>query len=745
MDPTSQIQQLSLGDVNTTILPPTIRSIPRHEIQLGRELGKGGFGTVYEGSWDFRKVAVKRYEGSRLPERTAREIRHEVSVMQGLDHECLIRLFGLVEEDSLPAMLVMEFGANGSLYTYLHSDSEIPWMHRLRLAEELARGLAYLHDKGIVHRDIKSLNIVLDKDFHAKWCDFGLAQLKQHATTTSKAYGSEDHGVVGTLHWMAPEQFSRKSSAPSMRSDVWGLGMVYYEITTREIPFKEAQTPQQVITWIMSGEGEEVPADLIDQAPEFGAVMRRCWAALNERPTAAEIALEVDVIVRRMNGGDIAERANFSYGAPSEPIDSGYAAFTLNSSGSEEKRSHSPVNGERTRKEPLIENRGIQLELPRFIEYKDESSGIECLRRIHLDRDSGAIPNQETKNTWLHIAAKIEHPVMLMGFFAFDPKINLEQRNAENMTPLMLALKEQKEQSVEILLDIGADIYALSEKHDSALHLAARTSERLINIILQKKGASLNLEIENSRGETPLFAAIRAKQTETAFRLIDEGANIHKFNKEQTANPLSAAAWSSETRVVKYLLEKGVESNNTSLFLNGNKYKGPPIFGAAFSGADLEMVNALIEAGNDPHTVLDNQINLVYFSIFGAEKKDYSPNRPVVLEFLLKDLKLNPNVQEPISGDTLIHLTTDKDVRLLHLLLKYGANPNVRNKKGETPLSNLCERISDYKAETLTELLNAGADPNFKGKSSKSCFHRFVENTFWFYQNGNYHITCNIS
>jgi len=102
---------------------------------------------------------------------------------------------------------VMEYAANGSLYNYLHSAQAISWGLRLRLAVELARGLAYLHGEEVIHRDIKSVNVVLDKDFHAKWCDFGLAALKLHTTTTSKQGGGS---AAGTPRWMAPELFSRK-------------------------------------------------------------------------------------------------------------------------------------------------------------------------------------------------------------------------------------------------------------------------------------------------------------------------------------------------------------------------------------------------------------------------------------------------------------------------------------------------------------------------------------------------------
>ncbi len=269
------------------------RSIPEGKVKLGRELGKGSYGTVYEAKYNFQTVAVKCYEGSRLPERVAREIRHEVSIMLRLEHECLVRFLGLVRIDSHPAMLVMEYGAKGSLYHYLHSEEDIPWGLRLRMAEELARGLAYLHQEKVVHRDIKSLNVVLDRDHHAKWCDFGLAQLKIHSTMTSKR--AENTGqLVGTTRWMAPELFDEEPH--SRGSDLWALGMVFFELASRRIPFSTAVNDMVVTNMLTRGKVETVPDECKQQYPGFGMLMRSCWAERSKRPTAEEVLTELEVL-----------------------------------------------------------------------------------------------------------------------------------------------------------------------------------------------------------------------------------------------------------------------------------------------------------------------------------------------------------------------------------------------------------------------------------------------------------------
>jgi len=94
-----------------------------------------------------------------------------------------------------------------------------------QLAEDLARGLAYLHEHKIVHQDIKSLNIVLDEDFHGKLSDFGLTQLNSNLIKAATEGGT----AVGA-HWMSPELFTHKRSMSSMASDIWALGMVFFEL-----------------------------------------------------------------------------------------------------------------------------------------------------------------------------------------------------------------------------------------------------------------------------------------------------------------------------------------------------------------------------------------------------------------------------------------------------------------------------------------------------------------------------------
>ena len=275
---------------------PATRKVQIDDVTLGERIGQGAFGEVFKGYCHHQDVAVKVFECG--PQRVARKIQREVEIMCQLSHPNIVSLYGLVEREGGP-MLVMEFGARGSLFDFLRN-AEVPWPQRLRISFELSLGLAYLHLMGVVHRDIKSLNVIMDGDFHAKWCDFGLASAKSHLSTSATAAkshgaGSQDrHRPIGTLRWLAPEQFLSKSRSPSRASDVWSLGMVFFELASLKVPFWESSNDVVIAVWIQQGEGEEIPEEC-DEV--LAGIMRRCWLKPSKRPHADTIAEELRALL----------------------------------------------------------------------------------------------------------------------------------------------------------------------------------------------------------------------------------------------------------------------------------------------------------------------------------------------------------------------------------------------------------------------------------------------------------------
>ncbi|RZC24059.1 LEAF RUST 10 DISEASE-RESISTANCEUS RECEPTOR-LIKE PROTEIN KINASE-like 1.4 isoform X2 [Glycine max] len=191
-----------------------------------KELGEGGFGTVYKGELkDGRVVAVKRHYESNS--RRIEQFMNEVQILARLRHKSLVTLFGCTHRHSRELLLVYEFIPNGTVADHLQGRSTkstnlLPWPIRLNIAVETAEALAYLHAKGVIHRDVKTNNILLDDNFRVKVADFGLSRdFPNHVTHVSTA-------PQGTPGYVDPEYY--QSYQLTDKSDVYSFGVVLVEL-----------------------------------------------------------------------------------------------------------------------------------------------------------------------------------------------------------------------------------------------------------------------------------------------------------------------------------------------------------------------------------------------------------------------------------------------------------------------------------------------------------------------------------
>ncbi|KAK1433241.1 hypothetical protein QVD17_10150 [Tagetes erecta] len=191
-----------------------------------RELGDGGFGTVYYGKLlDGREVAVKRLHENSF--RRMEQFMNEVRILTGLDHENLVKLYGCTSKRSKELLLVYEYIPNGTVADHLHgklansSSSLFSWSVRFNIAIQTADALAYLHESGIIHRDVKTTNILLDKSFRVKVADFGLSRLFENVTHVSTA-------PQGTPGYVDPEYYQCYHLTD--KSDVYSFGVVLIEL-----------------------------------------------------------------------------------------------------------------------------------------------------------------------------------------------------------------------------------------------------------------------------------------------------------------------------------------------------------------------------------------------------------------------------------------------------------------------------------------------------------------------------------
>ncbi|XP_051138813.1 L-type lectin-domain containing receptor kinase IX.1-like [Andrographis paniculata] len=230
------------------------------------KLGEGGFGEVFRG-W-LREtnsyIAVKRV--SRKSKQGLKEYVSEVKIISQLRHRNLVQLIGWCHERG-ELLLVYEFMPNGSLDSHLFKggESQLTWPARHKIALGLASALLYLHEEWescVVHRDVKSSNIMLDSSFNTKLGDFGLARLVDHEK------GSQTTILAGTMGYMAPE--CAITGKASKESDIYSFGVVLLEIAcgrrTFEPRFPEGQ--MRLIDWVWSLYGFDKLLDVAD--PKLG-------------------------------------------------------------------------------------------------------------------------------------------------------------------------------------------------------------------------------------------------------------------------------------------------------------------------------------------------------------------------------------------------------------------------------------------------------------------------------------------
>ena len=266
---------------NVTIpeLPANLRLVVRHsDVTLGEVIGTGQAGVVKKGTMvaTGETVAVKILYRKALSKPEQESFKREIFAMSVLNHPALLKFKGYTEE--APFYVITEYMANGSLFDVLRKqpDDLTPTIRTL-IALDVARGVEYLHGKGMIHRDLKSLNILLDENFKAKICDFGMARIRSEGPKT---------GLIGTAHWMAPEVLM---SAPDydQKVDVYSYGIFLWELLTGNMPYKDMKQSQITIGVTM----ENLRPPLPEQGPQkIMELIQSCWSKdPAARPTMAQI------------------------------------------------------------------------------------------------------------------------------------------------------------------------------------------------------------------------------------------------------------------------------------------------------------------------------------------------------------------------------------------------------------------------------------------------------------------------
>jgi len=249
---------------------PTNFEMNGDELVMGEMIGVGSFGQVYRGQWRGTEVAIKKLPMQNFTQQMIDDFMREIHLLSLLRHPNIVQFLGAIAVPPTP-ILVTEFMERGSLHAILHNHhKKVSWKKLKHVAIDAAKGLNYLHTNipQIIHRDFKSHNLLVDGNWRAKICDFGLSRIIDNATTGR----DKKMTLCGTPSWAAPEVL--RNEPYTEKVDIYSFGMVMWEMVSRQDPFPNVP-PFQVI--LMVGTQRHRPTIPDNCPPEWRTLLTICW------------------------------------------------------------------------------------------------------------------------------------------------------------------------------------------------------------------------------------------------------------------------------------------------------------------------------------------------------------------------------------------------------------------------------------------------------------------------------------
>ncbi|XP_010680490.1 serine/threonine-protein kinase STY46 isoform X2 [Beta vulgaris subsp. vulgaris] len=259
--------------------------IDRSLLKIGEKVASGSCGDLYQGVYLSQDVAVKILRSEHLTEASEDEFAQEVAILREVQHENVVRFIGACTK-SPDLCIVTEYMPGGSLYNYLHKNKRaLKVSELLKFAIDVSKGMEYLHLNDIIHRDLKSANLLMDNLQVVKVADFGVARfLHQEGVMTAE---------TGTYRWMAPEVINHQPY--DQKADVFSFAIVLWELVTAKIPY-ENMTPLQAALGVRQGLRPDIPRGI---HPRLSDLMLRCWdVAPIKRPPFSIIRVELEDLLK---------------------------------------------------------------------------------------------------------------------------------------------------------------------------------------------------------------------------------------------------------------------------------------------------------------------------------------------------------------------------------------------------------------------------------------------------------------
>ncbi|GAB4838585.1 Serine/threonine-protein kinase sty46 [Ancistrocladus abbreviatus] len=263
----------------------------RH-LKFGNKVASGAYGDLYRGTYCSQEVAIKVLKPERISTNLQKEFAQEVFIMRKVRHKNVVQFMGACTKP--PSLcIVTEFMSGGSVYDYLHKHKgtfKLPSL--LKVAIDVSKGMNYLHQNNIIHRDLKAANLLMDENEVVKVADFGVARVKaQSGVMTAE---------TGTYRWMAPEVIEHKPY--DHKADVFSFAIVLWELLTGKLPYEYLTPLQAAVGVVQKGLRPTIPKNT---HPKLAELLEKCWQQdPTLRPDFSEILDILQQIAKEVGDGE---------------------------------------------------------------------------------------------------------------------------------------------------------------------------------------------------------------------------------------------------------------------------------------------------------------------------------------------------------------------------------------------------------------------------------------------------------
>ncbi|KAJ3103079.1 hypothetical protein HDU96_009403 [Phlyctochytrium bullatum] len=695
--------------------------IAANELKLGEEIGKGGFGIVYAGEWNFSKVGVKKLHcrDSDLTPRARKAFKQEAKMLRYANHRNVVKFFGLVKNGA-DYMLVMEYFERKCLRMVINEHfDDLSWEIKADYSRQIALGLAYLHRQSVIHCDLKSNNILVRNDNSVAIADFGLAKVKQETRNSLTNLNGDSAGNGGTIAWMAPELFEPGAN-PSYATDVYAFSMILFELADGGYPFSDVP-PSAISRRVEKGERPEVPSD----TPEaIATIMRQCWAAEpSQRPRCDELVValkNIDTASTLAPNSDEPKKATVASSSISSGSSSAVATYSPST--------HTPMD---TLLAELDAMTALSSPLLPTSPPQEAPSSTDILAtppdRGYLARQPK--PESTTKPVRQPEPESAPKPVRQPKPLPSPHRPPTPQQLPNPSKKYWDALITGDTEALKSILSANLIPVDTPMEGETGLQFACRSNHNSVAIVKILLEFGADHERRNENGKLPIqlstsvkvwreFAAIMAKPEGGLFDAAENGNDVNarlilggipskllSQRKKMTLNdlettvmPLHVAASKGHEAVCRVFLEAGGDIQCRG------QWGMTPLILAAWMG-HLDVTRLLIEKGADVEGKDHYGKTSLHCAVFGGHAD--------VVRFLLDsgaEIECRNNLRET----PLIYAAGGGHLDVAQLLVERGAKIDGRNKNGDAPIHFAASR---GRVDVLRFLLEAGADIECRDKT----------------------------